>query len=166
MIAMIEDGLVGEALLDLDTENEIHMDRLEGVLARAKLPAVFVADFKLMLSFSAFIEDVGGAGGASTSPTSTIELQIDGWDDSINGAYTGQGGDSKVWHELLEGAGGHQSVVQSFKQVPKATVNNPESLMLWLAKYFGILDDKIMFMVLTVAYFNISGGPRGPHRRD
>ena len=65
MIAMIEDGLVGEALLDLDTENEIHMDRLEGVLARAKLPAVFVADFKLMLSFSAFIEDVGGAGGAS-----------------------------------------------------------------------------------------------------
>jgi hypothetical protein len=28
MIAMIEDGLVGEALLDLDTENEIHMDRI------------------------------------------------------------------------------------------------------------------------------------------
>jgi hypothetical protein len=135
------------------------MDRLEGVLARAQLPAVFFADFKVMLSFSEFIEDVGGAGGASTSPTSTIELQIDGWDDSINGAYTGEGVDSKVWHGLLEGAGGHQSVVQSFKQAPKATVNNPESLMLWLAKYFGIIDDSNMFMVLTVAYFNISGGP-------
>ena len=88
MIAMIEDGLVGEALLDLDTENEIHMDRLEGVLARAKLPAVFVADFKLMLSFSAFIEDVGGAGGASTSPTSTLELELKPR-PSIEGAYSG-----------------------------------------------------------------------------
>jgi hypothetical protein len=73
MIAMIEDGLVGEALLDLDTENEIHMDRLEGVLARAKLPAVFFAEFKLMLSLS---RDFGGA-RASTSPTSTTELLLE-----------------------------------------------------------------------------------------
>ena len=72
MIAMIEDGLVGQALLDLDVENYIHMERLEGLLARARLPAVFVADFKVMLSFSAWIEDVGGAGVASTSPTSTL----------------------------------------------------------------------------------------------
>ena len=77
MIAMIEDGLVGEALLDLDTENEIHMDRLEGVLARAQLPAVFVADFKLMLSVSAFIEDIPPGARASTSPKSTTELLLE-----------------------------------------------------------------------------------------
>ena len=73
MIAMIEDGLVGQELLDLDVENEIHMERLEGVLARAGLPAVFVADFKLMLSPA---RDFGGA-RASTSPTSTTELLLE-----------------------------------------------------------------------------------------
>ena len=40
----------------------------------------------------------------------------------------------------------------------KQVVNNPESLLVWLAKYFGILDDPNMFMALTVAYFNVSGG--------
>jgi len=77
MTGMIEDGLVGVALLDLDTENEDDMERLEGVLARAQLPAVFVADFKLMLSFSAFIEDIPPGARASTSPTSTTELLLE-----------------------------------------------------------------------------------------
>ena len=73
MTGMIEDGLVGEALLDLDVENEIHMDRLEGLLARARLPDVFFADFKWALSLSPIILDVLGGAGASTSPTSTLE---------------------------------------------------------------------------------------------
>ena len=115
--------------------------------------------------FSASLQDMmfDGAGGASTS---TLEQRLDGWDDSLVGAYSSTDKESRDWRKLIAGAGGHEAVVQSFKQVPKSTVNNPESLLLWLAKYFGILDDKIMFMVLTVAYFNISGGPRGPHRRD
>jgi len=77
MIAMIEDGLVGQALLNLDTENEDDMERLEAVLARARLPAVFVADFKVMLSFSAFIEDIPTGARASTSPKSTTELLLE-----------------------------------------------------------------------------------------
>ena len=77
MTAMIEDGLVGQALLDLDVENEIDMERLEGLLAHARLPAVFFADFKLVLSFSAFIEDIPTGAKASTSPKSTTELLLE-----------------------------------------------------------------------------------------
>jgi len=109
------------------------MDRLEGVLARAKLPAVFVADFKLMLSFSAFIEEVGGAGGASTSPTSTLELELKPR-PSIEGAYSGNDQKSKDWYDLLRHAGGEHAVVKDLEQVPKEVVNNPESLLIWLER--------------------------------
>jgi hypothetical protein len=43
--------------------------------------------------------------------------------------------------------------------VPKEVVNNPESLLIWLAKYFRIIDDPNKFLALSVAYFQVSGGP-------
>ena len=36
---MMEDGLVGETLLDLDVENEIHMDRLRVALSAERAAA-------------------------------------------------------------------------------------------------------------------------------
>lgn len=74
------------------------------------------------------------------------------------GAYSGNDKESKHWHLLVDRAGGQHAVVQALEQVLKQVVNNPESLLVWLAKYFGILDDPNMFMALTVAYFNVSGG--------
>ena len=67
---MKEEGLFGRALLALSVDSIEDMGRLEVLLARARLPHVFVADFKLVLSQ---IQDLGGA-RASTSPTSTTEL--------------------------------------------------------------------------------------------
>ena len=168
MVAMMEEGLVGDALVALDVENEDDMERLEVVLARANLPAVFFADFKLILSivsmYSAIYswpstrEDILGGAGGSTSPTSTLEQRLDATDSSIMGAY-GDNCLSKEWQDLVRHRGGEHVVVKDFEQVSKEVVNNPESLLIWLAKYFGIIDDPNKFLALSVAYFNVSGGP-------